>query len=1034
MMNKKENILNAWIMIEHLSEGSIKKTDQALQPFQAQADDLHTFFMKFIVDQKKQQNVSDKPFEKSGLIMYFDIFDFEEVIEILREKYGILPTNEDVSNSNKFTFSLSFDNQLNFLSDQLFFTVSGYIRYHGEFPEDFLKEEASFREDLNRKFEQDFNVVMTELFQTYKVSRDNFRYTFVKNMDNADAQLHSFFIDDLQKAKTVHSSNLERYFKGFSGKRKNLDGNKDSLNFNPLLFEKLLQPQKYPLGRFPSHPDYALSFMQQIAVNLALNEQNDIRSVNGPPGTGKTTLLKDVFADLLVQQAIEICKLSDKSRKGELVYWEHAKLGVLPSSISDKNIVVASSNNGAVQNIVNELPQKKGIADHFQTQLAEADYFYDLSNSQIFTEGFGKDRKININPSEENNWGIFSLEGGASVNINKLLLNVECMEKSLEEGYQSNPNVYQQFLELYNQLNAERNRIQHYSEQIKDLLKLKIKYKKQSIDVEQETQKKRLDLKNQEVKDAEQLHRLNMHISMLEQKSSEILQKMKDQTQKQTQAERNYDVVKAQEPRFLWFHKIFNRSKVNEYFEKLNSVNEILNQLSQQTSELSMSESKTNQDLNQNIERKKAINQQQEQDKAALKKWSEKQQSDLDGLNKKIIPLEQLKAQSGIEELDFSKSYAELQKSNPWFNKEFRIQQSELFIMALKVRKQFLFDNKKHLKTARRIWGQQQQYLSKENGQRLVIESWQWLNFAIPVVSTTFASFGRMFKNLGENSIGNLFVDEAGQALPQASVGAIFRSKRVMVVGDPSQIKPVLNLDSNVLNLIGRHYQVNEKFVSDIASTQTLVDATSQYGFQKNEDEWIGIPLWVHRRSDDPMFTLSNELSYNGLMVQGKPENQSQGTSIWYHCTGRANDKFVKEQAELLKKLIDERLQNDPELKEDIYVISPFRNVAYKLAQALDDIYFTKWEKGKSTNVGTVHTFQGKEAKIVYFVLGADTNSKGAAKWAVSDPNMMNVAATRAKKEFYVIGDKELYASLGSKVANTTIAIIDSYNNQNANN
>lgn len=1031
-MNNKENILNAWIMIEHLSEGSIKKTDPVLQPFQAQTYDLDTFFMEFMMEQKSQQKVSDKTFEKSGLIMYFDIFDFEEVVEILREKYGILPTNEDVSNSNKFTFCLSFDNQLNFLSDQLFFTVSGYIRYHGEFPEDFLKEEASFGEDLNRKFEQNFNVVMTELFQTYKVSKDNFRYTFVKNMDNADAQLHSFFIDDLQKAKTVHSSNLERYFEGFSGKRKNLDGNKDSLNFNPLLFEKLLQPQYYPLGRFPSHPDYALSFMQQIAVNLALNEKNDIRSVNGPPGTGKTTLLKDVFADLLVQQASEICKLSNKNRKGELVYWENAKLGVLPSSISDKNIVVASSNNGAVQNIVNELPKKEGIADHFQAQLAEADYFNHLSNSQISSEGFGKDRKLKISLGEEANWGTFSLEGGASVNINKLLLNVEFMEKSLEE-YQSNPDVYQQFLDLYNQLNSERKRIQHYSEQIKDLLKLKMKYEKQSTDVEQETQQKQVDLKNQEVKDAEQLKGLNVQISILEQELSEILLRTENQTQKQKQAERNYDVVESQKPSFFWLRKIFNRSTVNEYFERLNSANEMLNNLSEQTSELLNNQSKTKQDLKRNTDQKNAVNQQQKKDKSTLDQWIKKQQSDLEHLHKKIKSLEKIKTQSGIKELDFSQSYAELQKSNPWFNKEFRIQQSELFIMALKVRKQFLFENKKHIKTARRIWSQQQQYLSKENGQRLVIESWQWLNFAIPVVSTTFASFGRMFKNLGENSIGNLFVDEAGQALPQASVGAIFRSKKVMVVGDPSQIKPVLNLDSNVLNLIGRHYQVNEKFVSDIASTQNLVDATSQYGFQKNEEEWIGIPLWVHRRSDDPMFTLSNELSYNGLMVQGKPENQSKGTSTWYHCTGRATDKFVKEQAELLKKLIDERLQNDPVLAEEIYVISPFRNVAHKLAQALDKIHFTKWEKGKSTNVGTVHTFQGKEAQIVYFVLGADANSKGAAKWAVSDPNMMNVAATRAKKEFYVIGDKELYASLGSKVANTAISIIDSYNNQNEN-
>ena len=39
----------------------------------------------------------------------------------------------------------------------------------------------------------------------------------------------------------------------------------------------------------------------------------------------------------------------------------------------------------------------------------------------------------------------------------------------------------------------------------------------------------------------------------------------------------------------------------------------------------------------------------------------------------------------------------------------------------------------------------------------------------------------------------------------------------------------------------------------------------------------------------------------------------------------------------------------------------------------------------------------------------------------------MNVAATRAKEEFYIIGDKQLYALLGSRVADETIKIIGKY-------
>ena len=39
----------------------------------------------------------------------------------------------------------------------------------------------------------------------------------------------------------------------------------------------------------------------------------------------------------------------------------------------------------------------------------------------------------------------------------------------------------------------------------------------------------------------------------------------------------------------------------------------------------------------------------------------------------------------------------------------------------------------------------------------------------------------------------------------------------------------------------------------------------------------------------------------------------------------------------------------------------------------------------------------------------------------------MNVAATRAKKEFYIVGDRKLFESLGSKVVSETLAVIDKY-------
>lgn len=83
-----------------------------------------------------------------------------------------------------------------------------------------------------------------------------------------------------------------------------------------------------------------------------------------------------------VKQAYDIAKLRDRSIKGtkETIYFDNASIGVLPEIITENNIVVASSNNGAVQNIVNELPlTKKQIDQKFVEELKGADYFCSIA-------------------------------------------------------------------------------------------------------------------------------------------------------------------------------------------------------------------------------------------------------------------------------------------------------------------------------------------------------------------------------------------------------------------------------------------------------------------------------------------------------------------------------------------------------------------------------------------------------------------------------------------------------------------------------
>ena len=86
----------------------------------------------------------------------------------------------------------------------------------------------------------------------------------------------------------------------------------------------------------------------------------------------------------------------------------------------------------------------------------------------------------------------------------------------------------------------------------------------------------------------------------------------------------------------------------------------------------------------------------------------------------------------------------------------------------------------------------------------------------------------------------------------------------------------------------------------------------------------------------------------------------------------------------------------------------------------------TSLDEWLNNNIGTVHKFQGKEANEVIFVLGCDESQKDryAVKGFVNS-NIVNVAATRAKYRFYIVGDLKVWKR--NEYVNEAKNIIDSW-------
>ncbi|MBS9338196.1 hypothetical protein G6R29_00925 [Fructobacillus sp. M2-14] len=858
--------------------------------------------------------------------------------------------------SNRFRLKVSFDvnkksHELEFAKYNVYLSACGLL-YYETTVENFVNVRADQCEkrlwnklasdfgDLD--FEDAFNRMVTKYAKSY----DNMRFSVVTKFDNDD-HMHSFYLNDLNWGQSLpDNKNLSKYINGTSQNEPFVDFNDEEK------VKEYTQPKYYPLGRFPSNPEYSLSLMQQVAVNVTTNvlDNEAIQGVNGPPGTGKTTLLKEIFADYIVKQAKLIVDSPETAVKGgeevRVSYKKRGTLEFLDKKISDLEILVASSNNDAVRNIVAELPDAGAIHGEFLSAVRDIGYFNE-----------GEDDNGNSEPR----WGEFSREGGKRANLNVLDSTISTIvEKLKSENSLDQTNIYRQFKELYNDLSGQRDALQKNFD------------KKAKLITEKKDKQKRLA----ELEDSVTLKKTKQADLTLELHSME-----RDLSEHAT-----------------------NHSFLTKFASSISFLSFLLPEATKQRKEKV-----------ENIKSQLATIENEMKDSV---RKVETLRSSLDSIEKDLAVIISLSGDiNGYDNQLFNRDLNrdEIQMGNPFFNREYRVKQTELFILALAVRKQFLIKQYKNLENARLVFKQKNRFSEHSE---VLAEAWHWINFAIPVISTTFASFGKMFDHFSENSLGNLFIDEAGQAVPAAAVGSIARAKKVLAVGDPQQITPVQTMDQKLFDYLAKLNQVSQNYVQADLSVQNLIDDGSSFGFTIDVER-IGIPLTVHRRCSSPMFEISNKLSYNDRMVQGKVG--SKGTAKWLDISGRASDKVVKEQNLAAVQLVKKLTQNNEVAAKDIYIISPFKSIvaALRRNKELTTIIPTN-------SIGTVHTFQGKENKIVIFVLGADYDSKSSASWAFKTANIANVAVTRSKEKLYVIGDRSLYS--GIKNSKIMMDIIEQYN------
>ena len=344
---------------------------------------------------------------------------------------------------------------------------------------------------------------------------------------------------------------------------------------------------------------------------------------------------------------------------------------------------------------------------------------------------------------------------------------------------------------------------------------------------------------------------------------------------------------------------------------------------------------------------------------------------------------------------------------------EFALAREEVFLKALELHKAAILSAKNRTKFKTNLCAFCKLYKFGKASDR--VEIIRSLFFIVPVLSSTFASFGRFFEAFRRNEIGILLADESGQANIAAAVGALYRAKTAVVVGDPLQLEPVVTLPASLNDALLRYTGAKDEFNVSRTSLQACADKRQKIGTYI-AGTWVGSPLIVHRRCDNPMFDIANEIAYDGAMIWGAGKNVDSlaGRDIkskWHNVKtqgnwiGNCSDEELKKANEIYKEL--EKIY-DAYVNNKVKIITPFTDVV-KRSELMKNLKDNDKDKIEFS-AATIHTMQGQEACVVIFILGG--GSAGARDWAASKPNLLNVALTRAKEYIFIVGDKDEWSKL----------------------
>jgi hypothetical protein len=286
-------------------------------------------------------------------------------------------------------------------------------------------------------------------------------------------------------------------------------------------------------------------------------------------------------------------------------------------------------------------------------------------------------------------------------------------------------------------------------------------------------------------------------------------------------------------------------------------------------------------------------------------------------------------------------------------------------------------------------------------------------SLAYPVSTSTLAAIGSMFQGIFPNkntTYNTILADESGMISVHDILPALRRAEKAIIVGDPKQLEPIVSIEEVFLEKLNEKYEKEfwEEYSPTSVSSFHRAAGTLEGGFRATGR---GIMLDEHRRCQPQIAELFIDIAeYSGLVVKtpmpkSKAFNNINNQGLmFFDCKNIDQNGFKKENFSEIKaiEILINRLEKagyNPAF--DIGIITPYKQQEEALIKSFGSRLRHSKEEAK---IGTVHKFQGVEYKVIIFstVVSRSTDS---LNFINNSPSMINVAVSRAKDAFIVVGD-----------------------------